>query len=72
MIAAWKLAPALAAGNCVILKPSELTPLTTIRLARFCFDAGVPAGVVNLLTGDGDLGQALVEHSPKRRVSSSD
>ncbi len=69
MIAAWKLAPALAAGNCVILKPSELTPLTTIRLARFCVDAGVPTGVVNLLTGDGDLSQALVEHSDVDKVS---
>jgi aldehyde dehydrogenase (NAD+)/betaine-aldehyde dehydrogenase len=69
MIAAWKLAPALAAGNCVILKPSELTPLTTIRLARFCVDAGVPTGVVNLLTGDGELGQALVEHPDVDKVS---
>ena len=69
MIAAWKLAPALAAGNTVILKPSELTPLTTIRLARFCIDAGVPAGAVNLLTGDGDLGQALVEHPDVDKVS---
>jgi len=69
MIAAWKLAPALAAGNSVILKPSELTPLTTIRLARFCLDAGVPAGVVNLLTGAGDLGQALVEHPGVDKVS---
>jgi aldehyde dehydrogenase (NAD+) len=69
MIAAWKLAPALAAGNCVILKPSELTPLTTIRLARFCVDAGVPTGVVNLLTGDGDLGRALVEHPDVDKVS---
>ena len=69
MIAAWKLAPALAAGNCVILKPSELTPLTTIRLARLCVDAGVPTGVVNLLTGDGDLGQALVEHPDVDKVS---
>ena len=69
MIAAWKLAPALAAGNCVVLKPSELTPLTTIRLARLCVDAGVPTGVVNLLTGDGDLGQALVEHPDVDKVS---
>ena len=69
MIAAWKLAPALAAGNCVILKPSELTPLTTIRLARFCVDAGVPTGVVNLLTGGGELGQALVEHPGVDKVS---
>ena len=69
MIGAWKLTPALAAGNTVILKPSELTPLTTIRLARFCIDAGVPAGAVNLLTGDGDLGQALVEHLDVDKVS---
>jgi aldehyde dehydrogenase (NAD+)/betaine-aldehyde dehydrogenase len=69
MIAAWKLAPALAAGNCVILKPSELTPLTSIRLARFCVEAGLPTGVVNLLTGDGELGRALVEHPAVDKVS---
>src|ERR1700683_3013852 len=44
MIAAWKLAPALAAGNTVVVKPAELTPLTTIRLARLCVDGGVPTG----------------------------
>jgi len=50
-------------------EPSELAPLTTIRLARFCIDAGVPTGAVNLLTGDGDLGQALVEHPDVDKVS---
>jgi betaine-aldehyde dehydrogenase len=59
----WKLAPALAAGNTAVLKPSELTPLTTIALVRLAEEAGVPPGVVNLLLGRGDtVGQALVAH----------
>jgi betaine-aldehyde dehydrogenase len=59
---AWKLAPALAAGNTAVIKPSELTPLTTIRLVALAEEAGVPAGVVNLLLGPGPVGAALVEH----------
>ncbi|WP_129667609.1 aldehyde dehydrogenase family protein, partial [Phytoactinopolyspora endophytica] len=51
MIAAWKLAPALACGNTVVLKPAEQTPLTTVALARLCREAGIRAGVVNCLTG---------------------
>lgn len=69
MIAAWKLAPALAAGNTVILKPAEITPLTTLRLAALCERAGVPAGVVNCLTGGGTTGQALVDHAGVDKVS---
>lgn len=59
----WKIAPALAAGNCVIAKPSELTPTTATRLGELCVEAGLPAGVLNILHGaGGGIGQALVEH----------
>ena len=61
-IAVWKLAPALAAGNTVILKPAEQTPLTTLRLAELCAEAGGPAGVVNCLTGGPAVGRMLVAH----------
>ncbi|WP_020673326.1 aldehyde dehydrogenase family protein [Amycolatopsis nigrescens] len=69
MIAAWKLAPALATGNTVILKPAEQTPLTAIRLAELSARAGFPPGVVNLLTGDGLVGKALVDHDGVDKVS---
>lgn len=59
---AWKLAPALACGNTVVVKPSEETPLTTLRLGELLTDAGLPAGVVNIVTGDGSTGRALVSH----------
>ncbi len=63
LMAAWKLAPALAAGNCVILKPSELTPLTALALAELIQQVGFPEGVVSILTGDGaTCGNALVNH----------
>jgi acyl-CoA reductase-like NAD-dependent aldehyde dehydrogenase len=68
-IAAWKLAPALACGNTVILKPAEQTPLTTVFLARLCMEAGVPAGVVNCLTGGPVAGKALTEHPDVDKVS---
>ena len=61
-IGLWKVAPALAAGCTVVLKPSELTPLTSLRLVELAHEAGVPAGVFNLVTGDGKTGQALVAH----------
>jgi aldehyde dehydrogenase (NAD+)/betaine-aldehyde dehydrogenase len=61
-IASWKLAPALATGNAVILKPAEQTPLSTVRLAELCLEAGVPPGVVNLVTGGPEVGKALVDH----------
>ncbi|KAA5830193.1 aldehyde dehydrogenase family protein [Saccharopolyspora hirsuta] len=69
MIAAWKLAPALACGNTAILKPAEQTPLSTVELARLCAEAGVPAGVVNCLTGGPDAGRALAEHPAVDKVS---
>ena len=58
----WKLAPALAAGNTVVMKPSEVTPLTTIRLTQLVNELGLPPGVVNLVLGPGSVGAALVEH----------
>ncbi|KPI13435.1 Betaine-aldehyde dehydrogenase [Actinobacteria bacterium OK074] len=69
MIAAWKLAPALAAGCTVVVKPAEQTPLTALRLAALCLEAGVPEGVVNVLTGDGRTGAALVAHPGIAKVS---
>ncbi|MEM7610167.1 MAG: aldehyde dehydrogenase family protein [Pseudomonadota bacterium] len=62
LMAAWKIAPALAAGNTVVLKPAETTPLTALKLAELCQDVGLPAGVVNIVTGDGDTGAALLGH----------
>ncbi|MFH8986306.1 aldehyde dehydrogenase family protein [Streptomyces varsoviensis] len=69
MIAAWKIAPALACGNTVIVKPAEQTPLTTVRLVELIERAGVPAGVVNLLTGGPGPGRALVAHAGVDKVS---
>ncbi|MFC8669916.1 aldehyde dehydrogenase family protein [Streptomyces sp. NPDC057199] len=68
-IAAWKLAPALATGNAAILKPAEQTPLSTARLVELCREAGVPAGVVSLLTGGAEVGRALVAHSGVDKIS---
>jgi aldehyde dehydrogenase (NAD+) len=62
LMAAWKIAPALATGNTVVLKPAEFTPLTALAFAELCQEAGLPAGVVNILTGDGTTGEALVKH----------
>ena len=62
LMAAWKLAPALAAGNTCVLKPAETTPLTALLLAEVIQEAGLPPGTVNILTGDGATGQALVAH----------
>lgn len=62
LMAAWKLAPALAAGNTVVLKPAETTPLSCLHLAEIFHEVGFPAGVVNIVTGFGDAGAALVNH----------
>ncbi|MBZ5526976.1 MAG: aldehyde dehydrogenase family protein [Acidobacteriia bacterium] len=62
LMLAWKIAPALAAGNTVVLKPAEFTPLTALAFAELCSEAGLPAGVVNIVTGDGSTGEALVKH----------
>ncbi len=62
LMLAWKVAPALAAGNTVVLKPAEYTSLTALLFAEICVKAGVPAGVVNIVTGEGATGAAIVEH----------
>jgi aldehyde dehydrogenase (NAD+) len=62
LMAAWKIGPALAAGCTVVLKPAEQTPLTALRLAELALEAGLPEGVLNVITGDGDTGAALVDH----------
>ncbi|NUT08872.1 MAG: aldehyde dehydrogenase, partial [Nonomuraea sp.] len=69
MIAAWKLAPALACGNTVIVKPAEQTPLTTVRLVELMGLAGFPPGVVNLLTGGAETGAALAGHAGVDKIS---
>ena len=61
-MACWKIAPALAAGCTTVLKPAEQTPLTALRLGALALEAGIPAGVLNVVTGDGETGKALVEH----------
>ena len=69
-IAAWKLAPALAAGNTVVLKPAELTPLTALQFERIALEAGIPEGVVNVLVGPGSTaGARLVEHPDVAKVA---
>jgi betaine-aldehyde dehydrogenase len=69
-IAAWKLAPALAAGNTVVLKPAELTPLTALRFAELAREAGIPDGVVNVVVGPGwTCGQRLVEHPGVAKIA---
>lgn len=62
LMLAWKVAPALAAGNTVVLKPAEYTPLTALLFAELSREAGLPKGVLNIVTGDGDTGAALVAH----------
>ncbi|MDT7919159.1 MAG: aldehyde dehydrogenase family protein [Meiothermus sp.] len=62
LMLAWKVAPALAMGNTVVLKPAEFTPLTALLFAEICQNIGLPPGVVNIITGDGKTGAALVEH----------
>ncbi len=69
MMAIWKLGPALAAGCTVVLKPAPGTPLTTLMLAELLAEAGIPAGVVNVVTGGNAVGQALVEHPDVRMIS---
>jgi aldehyde dehydrogenase (NAD+) len=69
LMAAWKLAPALAAGNTCVLKPAETTPLTALVLAEILQQAELPAGVVNIVTGDGSVGAALVEHPDVNKIA---
>lgn len=69
LMLAWKIAPALAAGNTVVLKPAEFTPLTALAFAQICTEAGLPKGVVNIVTGDGDTGAALVAHPDVNKIA---
>ena len=69
LMAAWKVAPALATGNTVVLKPAEFTPLTALAFAELCQEAGLPAGVVNIVTGDGSTGEALVKHPDVDKIA---
>ena len=70
LMLAWKVAPALAAGNTVVLKPAETTPLTALLFADICQQAGLPAGVVNIIPGRGEVaGQALVEHPGVNKIA---
>jgi aldehyde dehydrogenase (NAD+) len=69
LMLAWKIAPALAAGNTVVLKPAEFTPLTALAFAEICREIGLPAGVVNIVTGDGRTGEAVVEHPDVDKIA---
>jgi aldehyde dehydrogenase (NAD+) len=69
LMLAWKIAPALATGNTVVLKPAEFTPLTALAFAELCVEADLPAGVVNIVTGDGSTGEALVKHSDVDKIA---
>ena len=69
LMLAWKIAPALATGNTVVLKPAEFTPLTALAFAEICNEAGLPAGVVNIVTGDGSTGEALVKHGDVDKIA---
>ncbi len=69
LMLSWKIAPALAAGNTVVLKPASTTPLTALLFAEICQQAGLPAGVVNIITGPGDIGMALVQHPDIAKVA---
>jgi len=69
LMLAWKIAPALATGNTVVLKPAEFTPLTALAFAHICQEIGLPAGVVNIVTGDGSTGEALVKHPDVDKIA---
>jgi aldehyde dehydrogenase (NAD+) len=69
LMAAWKIAPALAAGNTVVLKPAESTPLTALKLAEIIKDSGLPPGVVNIITGFGKTGAAMVNHPNINKIA---
>src|ERR1700719_1382888 len=69
LMLAWKIAPALATGNTVVLNPAEFTPLTALAFADICQEVGLPAGVVNIVTGDGSTGEALVKHPDVDKIA---
>jgi len=69
LMLAWKIAPALATGNTVVLKPAEFTPLTALAFAQICQEMALPPGVVNIVTGDGSTGEALVKHPDVDKIA---
>jgi len=69
LMLAWKIAPALATGNTVVLKPAEFTPLTALLFAEICQEIALPAGVVNIVTGDGSTGEGLVKHPDLDKIA---
>ncbi len=69
LMAAWKIAPALATGNTVVLKPAETTPLTALKLAEIIREADLPPGVVNIITGAGETGAAMVQHPDVNKIA---
>jgi len=69
LLTSWKLGPALACGNTVVLKPAEQTPLTALRFGEICREAGLPAGVLNIVTGGPETGRALVQHSQVDKIA---
>jgi aldehyde dehydrogenase (NAD+) len=69
LMLAWKIAPALATGNTVVLKPAEFTPLTALAFAEICHEIKLPAGVVNIVNGDGSTGEALVKHPDVDKIA---
>jgi aldehyde dehydrogenase (NAD+) len=69
LMLAWKIAPALATGNTVVLKPAEYTPLTALAFAELCNEVGLPKGVVTIVTGDGSTGEALVKHADVDKIA---
>src|ERR1700757_1886826 len=69
LMLAWKIAPALATGNTVVLKPAEYTPLSALAFAELCNEVGLPRGVVNIVTGDGATGEALVKHAGVDKIA---
>ena len=69
LMLAWKIAPALATGNTLVLKPAEYTPLTALAFGEICNEVGLPKGVVNIVTGDGTTGEALVKHPDVNKIA---
>lgn len=69
MMAVWKLGPALAAGNAVVIKPAPNTPVTTIEMAKIALESGLPAGLINVVTGGAEVGEALCTHPDVRMIS---
>ncbi len=69
LMMAWKIAPAIATGNCIVLKPAEFTSLTALLFAEICDQIGLPPGVVNIVTGDGKTGAAIVEHPDVQKIA---